>query len=543
MKNSTFPLRPVTSALVSVLILQGCASNPDHKNTSITETFKQTFNNDDPCANSKRNIGIAIGAIAGAVVGNQVAGDKNKLIGVLVGTAAGAGIGGFIGAEIDKRQCEISKIQKKYNADIKVSSINTSMPSNQKSQTAAATENTKAVGLSVNVVDKLGEPQFASGSDELSQRSREMFTEIANQYKPPLGADEASKKSAELLKTRRVLLIGHTDDIGKTNLNAELSERRAINVAKVFKSAGVPEDQIFYQGAGETLPLADNATEDGRAVNRRVEIVDLSDEDTFKLYLKNRRANTEFYRAAESKTVSPSTNSNISSDTPLPSKDKSILIKNTDKKYVAKDVITKKSLTLAKNKDASKAWIDFGGAPVTSQNSVPDIGYTTKVKPKFTLINEAQASDMQHISSCNLDRPRESGAVKSLKDGKEFATSEYLPGVYNSSWAGQVNGHLIALTHVAVLRDGSTLARKPDFLIYQNYKLGSNPKPAYATSPDVNIYRGDKAMIYRVFDNGPVQCMDIVIPNSNPKEAPNSKVYYSHAETLYSAAFNPKLAK
>jgi len=533
-------VRPLIIALASAIAVQGCATVPGQKSGSIAESFKQTFNNDDPCANSKRNIGLALGAIAGAIVGSQVAGNKNKLAGVLIGTATGAGIGGFIGSEVDKRQCEISKIQKKYNADIQVTAISTRAPLNQNSQSTSASDN-KTVGLSVNVVDQKGEPQFASGSDDLNPKSSEMFMEIANQYKLPTGTDEASKNAAELLKARRVLLIGHTDDTGSTNLNAELSEHRARNVAKVFKSAGVPEAQIFYQGAGETLPFADNATEEGRAINRRVEIVDLSDEDTFKLYLQNRRANTEYYRPAEATT----TNSTQPAEKPQINKREktAIAAKKADKKTMAKESIAAKDSTATKIKETARSWIDFGGSPATSENTAVNIGEAVKVKPTFTLIGTAQASDMRKISSCNMDRPRDSGGVKSLKDGKEYTTSEYLPGVYNSSWAGQANGHLIALTHVAVLRDGNAPARKPNLLIYQDYKSGSNAKPTHTASPEVNVYRGDQAVLYRVFDNGPVQCMDVVIPNSNPKEAPNSMIYYNRGDTLYSASFNPKLAK
>lgn len=602
MSVSNTKLRPIIIALASAIAVQGCATGPGQKSGSISESFKQTFNNDDPCANSKRNIGVAIGAIAGAIVGSQVAGDKNKLAGVLIGTAAGAGIGGFIGAEIDKRQCEIAKIQKKYNADIQVMPINASTSSNQNAQTTttAATQSTstnvstKTVGLSVNVVDKNGEPQFASGSDDLSQKSREMFTEIASQYKPPSGADEASKKSAEILKTRRVLLIGHTDDTGSTNVNAELSERRAKNVAKIFKSAGVPEAQIFYQGAGETLPLADNATEDGRAVNRRVEIVDLSDEDTFKLYLQNRRANTEFYRAVESDNHAGASQSIGTSSTAVTSggdnikpsgkprgreitqvvdvapklgkstvdnqaintsNPVSVLGSATERSSMAgsEHAVTAfpDTVKAIKGKPTSRTptptsgtivktarqWIDFGGSPAAKETKVVNIGEIAEAKPRFSLISEAKASDMRKISACNMDRPRDSGAVKSLKDGSEYATNEFLPGVYGGSWSGLANGHLVSLTHVAVLRNGNSLARKPELLIYKDYK-NSKSKLSQKSVPDVNVYRGDQAMLYRVFDSGSVKCMDVVIPNNSPKEAPNSTIFYNNGNTLYSTQFS-----
>ncbi len=78
MEISTFALRPIAAALVSVLVLQGCATqNSKGEKVSMGESLKQTFDSDDPCSNSKRNVGILAGAIIGGLIGNQ-AGGKNK---------------------------------------------------------------------------------------------------------------------------------------------------------------------------------------------------------------------------------------------------------------------------------------------------------------------------------------------------------------------------------------------------------------------------------------------------------------------------------
>ncbi|MFZ3086799.1 MAG: OmpA family protein [Methylotenera sp.] len=567
MENNKFDFRPVVTAIISTLVLQGCASQ-NGQQLSIKDSFKSTFANDDPCANSARNIGIVAGAILGGIVGSQVS--KNKSMGAVLGLGLGGALGGFIGSEVDDRQCEISKIAKKYNLDMQVTplSVATANPTTPTSTettsdtTAKKPDGKQKVGLSVSVIDVDGKPQFNSGSGDLQPDARVHFNEIAERYSARNQTEILGKGKTvqdrtniyEELSKKRILLIGHTDDTGNSKLNAELSEKRAKSVAELFKSAGVGESQLYYQGAGETMPIDDNATPEGRAKNRRVEIVDLADDDSFKLYLQNKRAKTEFYRPVEtaSKVATiPQATSNkpaiaaTSTTEPIPARKvkKLILANKSDNQKIATKQQTVAANSIVNKPEKVRTWIDFGGSPVTAANQVADIGHVEKAKAKFSFINDAQASDMRNISQCNLDRPRESGAVKYLKDDKEYSTSEYLPGVYNSSWAGKANGHLIALTHVAVLRDGNTLARKPDFLIYSDYQTGSNAKPIYATNPSVNVYRGDKAMIYRVFDSGPVQCMDVVIPNNDPKEAPNSMVYYNHSETLYSASFNPKLAK
>jgi outer membrane protein OmpA-like peptidoglycan-associated protein len=70
----------------------------------------------------------------------------------------------------------------------------------------------------------------------------------------------------------RVRVLGHTDSVGSARSNEELSLRRADAVKRVLTGRGVQEKQITALGMGETQPIADNKTADGRARNRRVEL-------------------------------------------------------------------------------------------------------------------------------------------------------------------------------------------------------------------------------------------------------------------------------
>ncbi len=65
-------------------------------------------------------------------------------------------------------------------------------------------------------------------------------------------------------------VIGHTDSVGSDAYNQALSERRSQTVAKYLESKGIAAGRIKASGAGESQPIADNATEEGRAQNRRV---------------------------------------------------------------------------------------------------------------------------------------------------------------------------------------------------------------------------------------------------------------------------------
>lgn len=70
-----------------------------------------------------------------------------------------------------------------------------------------------------------------------------------------------------------MVVEGHTDSRGPRDFNLELSQRRAEAVRDYLVSKGVPGDLFTVEGLGPDRPVASNATPDGRANNRRVEIV------------------------------------------------------------------------------------------------------------------------------------------------------------------------------------------------------------------------------------------------------------------------------
>lgn len=81
-------------------------------------------------------------------------------------------------------------------------------------------------------------------------------------------------KAADLLKDNATMIIeigGHTDNLGSDDLNLALSQKRADAVMEYLKLAGIEEARLKAKGYGETQPIADNSTDDGRAKNRRTE--------------------------------------------------------------------------------------------------------------------------------------------------------------------------------------------------------------------------------------------------------------------------------
>lgn len=85
--------------------------------------------------------------------------------------------------------------------------------------------------------------------------------------------DLVAKRLSQEAPNAKLSLVGFTDSVGSDAYNLKLSEQRAISVANYLVAAGVPQANIVaVAGEGEGDPVADNATKEGRAMNRRVVI-------------------------------------------------------------------------------------------------------------------------------------------------------------------------------------------------------------------------------------------------------------------------------
>lgn len=100
---------------------------------------------------------------------------------------------------------------------------------------------------------------FATNSDQLLDASFPILDEVASVL------DQNQRL--------RIRVEGHTDTDGKAEHNQELSTRRAASVRAYLVGKGVPEERLESTGCGQTVPVADNATDDGKQQNRRVEFV------------------------------------------------------------------------------------------------------------------------------------------------------------------------------------------------------------------------------------------------------------------------------
>jgi outer membrane protein OmpA-like peptidoglycan-associated protein len=108
------------------------------------------------------------------------------------------------------------------------------------------------------VITLNGNVLFAYNQSELMPEARSELDSLVAKLQ---NADVASIK-----------VIGHTDSQGSDAYNQKLSERRASSVAAYLLSQGVAPNKLTSEGRGESQPVADNDTEEGRAQNRRVEL-------------------------------------------------------------------------------------------------------------------------------------------------------------------------------------------------------------------------------------------------------------------------------
>lgn len=125
-------------------------------------------------------------------------------------------------------------------------------------------------------------PTTNQGCPEIKEEEQEVLNTAFENLEFETGSDVIKKSSyesldnlAELLVNKedwRIMISGHTDNVGNDANNMKLSEKRSNSVANYLNSKGVPRDRMIVKWYGETKPIADNGTAEGRAQNRRVEM-------------------------------------------------------------------------------------------------------------------------------------------------------------------------------------------------------------------------------------------------------------------------------
>jgi len=204
------------AALLAIAVgITGCTTNP--------------YTGEEEASNKAKGAGI--GAAAGAVIGAIAGGSRRSvLLGAGIGALTGLGVGAYMDAQEDKLRAQL-----------------------------------QGTGVSVTrngdyiILNMPGNITFATGSSDINAGFYQILNSVA------LVVNEFEKTYIDI--------TGHTDNVGAADFNQQLSEKRASSVARYLESQQVLPQRIITKGMGLEAPIASNDTSEGRAMNRRVELM------------------------------------------------------------------------------------------------------------------------------------------------------------------------------------------------------------------------------------------------------------------------------
>jgi len=202
-------------AVLSLVTVSACVTDPNTGEQKVSRTA----------------LGGGAGALAGLLLGGLIGGGTGRIVGAGIGGVAGAAVG----YTMDKQIKELKETTAGSGVDISESDNGQSILVNLPE------------GVTFDVGSYTLKPQFRTTLDSIAQSMTQYPDSLIDVY-------------------------GHTDSTGSDAFNQTLSENRASTVANYLATRGVSGSRVRSRGYGETMPVADNASEEGRRQNRRVEI-------------------------------------------------------------------------------------------------------------------------------------------------------------------------------------------------------------------------------------------------------------------------------
>lgn len=215
---NTTSLKTIAVGACLTVFLAGCATYDDQGHETNQRTRRGAL------------IGAAIGTAAGLLSGDSaVERRQHAMIGAGIGALAGAAIGNYQ----DRQEAELRRETAGTGVDV------------QRDGDVITLNLPDGVTFDFNRTDI--KPQFYPSLNTIAGTLR--------QYNQTI-----------------IEISGHTDSIGSDEVNQRISQQRANAVASYLTAQGVQRERIEAVGMGKRYPIADNTTESGRAMNRRVEI-------------------------------------------------------------------------------------------------------------------------------------------------------------------------------------------------------------------------------------------------------------------------------
>jgi len=546
MSKSVWLKKPLCLAVGATFLLNSCA---------ISQQKIDQFGADYGTA-----IGCGAGALIGGALGYAIAGKDGVLGGGAVGMAAGC----YAGHRWQKRMIALQEFANAQQVVLEVETVVKPLAESSTEQVKEDGSNLEQVGFATQL-NNAG--MFDVSQSKLTPSGRAVLEKLVDTLLATPGEGMTD------LSQRKFLVVGHTDSSGGAQYNQALSEARAREVGLILQARNVNPANIYFQGAGASRPIADNGSFTGRIKNRRVEIVEVNGEDALALRIAQEDRGLKYARfgtKADDKADVELPAVAKQTDDPKPKVKPAVKPKaepKVESKVASAPKSKKKPVEVAKVPEPSapaelpaptKAAISAPATPPSSfavdfagqlvkVGGMPNLAATLKPKPEsFALIREAKATGL-NLKSCAEDAPRIAGEVKNLASGAAFKpkahTLDYIPGFSNSVWASPVNGNLVWLYPVSVLRDDFEVNRHPTLEVVPGYSEGQR-KPMPAVRSHAKVFEGDKEFLYRVyFEKGNAvnaSCMDLVFDRTQTGVKKGVMFYTSNTSELMVADYTPQ---
>lgn len=212
----------VFTAVAFALTATGCATDEFGRQRPLTDKEK----------------GVLIGVASGATLGYLTKKDR-RTKGALIGALGGGIAGGLVGNYMDNQKKDLEKV---LAPEVQQGAITIDKLS----------DNALRVTMTAQTAFDFDSTSIKSGFYPAMDRIANVFVRYGKTH---------------------LTVVGHTDNVGTAQYNQGLSLRRAQAVSNYLEQKGVIDQRLVSEGKGESMPRASNANENGRRMNRRVEII------------------------------------------------------------------------------------------------------------------------------------------------------------------------------------------------------------------------------------------------------------------------------
>ncbi|WP_202819753.1 OmpA family protein [Thaumasiovibrio subtropicus] len=326
---------------------------------------------------------------------------------------------------------------------------------------------------------------------------------------PMFGSGDSEIKDAKQLANLRTFLkgyiatldagssiyvVGHTDSQGAAQYNQSLSERRARFIADELVKLGFDKSRLYYEGVGESQPIANNSTDIGRAANRRFELLDVFEDKN-----STPEASVARISAAKKQRIE-----NVLNMAPIAERPK-----------------------VPRNKPADGR-LALGGIPAASSTVDFDAILASRSTNGLNLFSQ---QDGDIVATCLEVEPVYPSVLKAYLGGKVVKSPSDIASVrnlVNSTWEGKSGSTTVNVGPVDVKQSTLEVGSKPIFSFFVNHD-GSKKGADYSYSMNVETYKGNNAVLLRMYPeqrNALMTCSDVIFSTNGDSVTKSAGIFY-----------------